>query len=122
MMDWLRELIPVPRMLLYFLFGMGIAYILETVVRLLITKHLKPSYHHTNKRDECTEQEGFNEKTTGVKRIVSREDIEKQKNITQTEYKPDKDKDTTPKLLHAPHSTPTAKDGSTICKENLSES
>jgi hypothetical protein len=118
LMDWLWENVTVSRMLLLFLFGVGIAYILETVVRLLIKEHPKTTNRHLDNRDEYSEQESFEQKATEVELIVSRENTEKQKNITQTQDKPQYKEDNTKGLFHAPDSNKEEDSASTRTHKN----
>jgi hypothetical protein len=83
-MNWLWENIAVPRILLLFLFGVGIAWTLDTIARPLLKKRPKTTNHHLDNGDKNPDQKQLNQKGTGIKLIIPREDVKEQVNIANT--------------------------------------
>jgi hypothetical protein len=88
-MHWLWESITVPRILLWFLFGVGIAYILDTCVRLFLPKHPNTVNKQADNGDKHANQEEFKPKTVEVNLRSTEENIIQQENVSDGKNKSD---------------------------------
>jgi hypothetical protein len=104
-MDWLWESVTVPRILLLFLFGVGIAWTLDTIARPLLKKSPKTVSHHLNNRNEYPNQKQLNQETTDIKLVVPGQDVKQQEYISNTKDCPENDKNNPKSLVHADDST-----------------
>jgi hypothetical protein len=106
MMDYFREPVVVSRGLLWFLFGMGIGWIVDTIGRLLLSKYSDTSNHHVDKGKKGNGQEGLKHESSGINLdIFRKEDVVQQEGVSSTQDQTNRCIDETNSLPHAPHSS-----------------